>query len=160
MKIVVWDIDGTILTNPLPSPDWDNPAAVHPTTGENVCGDMPIYFSHNQLNPELCAGDLLRIKWILTGRQRYRKRMTLDELSKYHIKPLHITMYPNWRQYTHKKCMEWKADILSIGSRVDYYVDNDPHVADELTQLLQKRRSHCQVISVSEWQNMVDGGYP
>lgn len=158
MKTVVWDIDGTLLVNPLPAPDWDNPQAVHPTTGENVCGDMPVYFSHNQLNPQLRPKDLPEIDWVLTGRPRYRRLMTFDELGKYHINPLTLTLFPSEWQYTHKKCMEWKADVLAVSFAADYYVDNDPQVAAEIIPLLKERKSHCQVITVSQWQQMFDDG--
>ena len=43
-KIVVFDIDGTLLINDLPAPDWDNPQAIHPITRENICGPMSEYW--------------------------------------------------------------------------------------------------------------------
>ncbi len=156
LKTIVFDIDGTILINDLPSPDWDNPQAIHPITRENVCGDMPEYWAHNRLNPELREGDLEQIEYILTGRPIYRKKMTITELGDHNIFPLRTSFYPgNWL-YTHDRCMNWKVAVLNITLGADYYVDNDPEVKKRLTPLLP---SKCKVITVAEWQELTDAGF-
>ena len=153
-KSVVFDIDGTLLINDLPDPDWDNPHAIHPVTRERICGHMPVYWSHNQLNPQLRPDDLREITVICTGRPQFRKQMTLTELNNHGITPYRIMMYPEKQQYTREKSIYWKALCLNVSLDADYYVDNDPILKTQLSPLLTK----CKILTVEEWQQLLDRG--
>ncbi|MDE2517948.1 MAG: hypothetical protein O0X93_01690 [Methanocorpusculum sp.] len=156
-KTTVWDIDGTILLNPLPQPDWDNPHAKHPTTGEDIYGDMPIYNSHAYLNPELQPGDLEQIRHLLTGRPESRLQLTLLTLIKYGIEPIFLHLWPQGRIYSRAGCISWKAHTLDWMNAA-YYVDNDPAYRRDLVSELKQIGSGCRCISVAEWQDLQDAG--
>lgn len=158
MTKTIWDIDGTILLNPLPQPDWDDPHATHPTTGESIYGEMPVYNSYNALNPELQGGDLEQIRHILTGRPESRRQLTLHTLRSHNITPRSLTLWPQNRIYSRADCIIWKAFIL-WWQCADYYVDNDPIFRQELrTELLRQGDYHCRCISVAGWQDLRDAG--
>jgi hypothetical protein len=157
MIVTIWDIDGTILLNPLPQPDWDDPYATHPTTGEDIYGHMPIYNSHAYLNLELQPGDLEQIRYLLTGRPESRLQLTLHALKKYGIEPLTLALWPQSRIYSRLDCIAWKARSLDWMNAA-YYVDNDPEYRRDLTAELQHIGWDCRCISVIEWQDLRDAG--
>lgn len=153
----IFDVDGTILINDLPQPDWDDPDAVHPITGEHIYGHMPIYNCHCRLNPQLQHGDLDLIRYILTGRPECRKDLTIKALAAHGIQPILVGMWPQTRRYTHADCIAWKANYLRW-VHAAYYVDNDPDYCRDLTTELQQIGSECCCISVAEWQQLLDMG--
>ena len=157
MTTTIWDIDGTILLNPLPQPDWDDPHATHPTTGEGIYGEMPIYNSYTIINPELHPGDMEQIRHILTGRPESRLQLTLRALKKYDIEPVAITLWPQNRIYSRADCIEWKARSIDWMNAA-YYVDNDPAYRRDLTAELEQIGSDCCCISIAEWQELIDTG--
>lgn len=157
MTKTIWDIDGTILLNPLPQPDWDDPHATHPTTGESIYGEMPIYNSYTTLNPELQGGDLEQIRHILTGRPESRRQLTLHTLRSHNITPRSLTLWSQNRIYSRTDCITWKAHSLD-SMNAAYYIDNDPDFCRELQLQLQKIGSDCRCISIAEWQELMDQG--
>lgn len=153
--LVYFDVDGTILYNDLPPADWDDPQGRHPTTGEDIYGEMPIYNSHAYLNPELRPGDMQHIRHILTCRPRVRREYTLNVLRKHGIVTCTDFFYSG--QYTRDSGLKWKANQL-WWHLADYYVDNDPAYRRDLTEWLEWEGSDCQCISVAEWQRLLDAG--
>jgi len=129
----IWDIDGTLLMNKYQTPDWDDPLAIHPQTGEPVTGQMPIYNEGNYLNPDL-EGVNLVIDTVLTARPEYRRSATLEQLKKFtNNTPNTIIMYPSHRRYTHKAALAYKINHLDFIAHTTapttneniYYIDED-----------------------------------
>ena len=149
---VFWDIDGTILINDLPAPNWDDPAATHPITGENVCGPMPVYWSHNHLNPNLTPANCTAIQRIITARPDYRMQMTCDELARVGIQPIGLWMFPGTEIYTRDKNLQYKATYLDLMD-AEFYIDEDPDYRGKLQQILRRQGSPCHCISIAEWKN-------
>ena len=157
MTITIWDVDGTILMNDLPQPDWDDPNGVHPTTGENIYGEMTEYNKHAYLNPQLRTTDLIAINHLLTGRPSTRRDLTLGALQTLGIPVRTIAFWPAQETYSRAKCLEWKAQAL-WWRQARYYVDDDPAYRADLTALLEKHHIPCRCISVAEWQRMKNAG--
>lgn len=157
IMITYWDIDNTIFVNTLPVPNWDDPSAVHPITREPVCGEMPKYWSHNHLNPQLQPGDHELINHIITGRPEYRREMTMEELGRQGITPKKMWMWSNTEPYTHLKCLEWKAASL-FALTADYYIDDDPKVCRHVQEMIDLLGGACHCIRISEWQELIDAG--
>lgn len=153
MTTTIWDIDGTIILNDLPQPDWDDPNGIHPTTGENIYGDMTEYNKHAYLNPHIFKKDLGTIHNILTGRPDTRRDLTLQTLKNIGIIPDTIRFWPSDKIYSRNACLAWKARILWLMD-ADYYVDDDPAYRRDLVKHLIQNKSYCQCISVAEWNKL------
>jgi hypothetical protein len=149
-----WDIDGTLLKNDLPQPNWEDPSARHPTTLEPITGEMIIYWSHNYPNPEIWPGDLERIKHILTGRPRIRERRTNDELRRMGITKHIIIMYPDLFSWSTRQAINWKAEQLRLAGAT-HYIDNDQAFNE---QLQEKTNGKISCLTIAEYHDLIDAG--
>jgi len=164
----VWDIDRTLFMNRYQDPDWDNPLAIHPQTGESVTGQMPIYNDGNYLNPDL-EGVTLTIDTVLTARPEYRRAVTLDQLKTLtNNTPNTLIMYPARRRYTHDAAIAYKINHLDfIASRSPkeniFYIDEDETIRSiinlrglyELYKTIQPSR--VEAISLDQYFKMEVG---
>lgn len=151
---VYWDIDGTILLNPLPSPNWEDPAARHPTTGEPISGQMPIYNSRAHLNPELTLDDLKQIKYVITSRPEFRRETTLRQLRQHGIYPDDLIMYPGSQIYSRDRAAEYKAIQLDLYGAT-HYVDNDPDFGGLVQELLSQKWVDCTCVCIEDWRDIL-----
>lgn len=148
---VFWDIDGTIMLNPLPSPNWEDPAARHPTTGEPISGQMPIYNSRAVLNSELTSSDIRQIKYVITSRPEFRRETTVRQLQQHGIKCDVLVMSPEiykrdlWARYKAIELVNWDAD---------YYIDNDPIFCLCVQGYLMAQESSCLCMNIREWHDL------
>lgn len=130
----VWDIDGTLLHNRYAQPDWNDPAAIHPQTGEPITGPMPIYSLGTYLNPVL-EGVGPTIETVLTARPEYRRAPTLAQIETFTgCIPETLIMYPSHRLYTHTAALAYKLNHLDYLVRNTrnhediFYIDEDPKI--------------------------------
>lgn len=148
---VFWDIDGTIMLNPLPSPNWEDPAARHPTTGEPISGQMPIYNSRAHLNPELSLEDLRQIKYVITSRPEFRRETTLRQLRQHGIYCDLLVMSP---EIYDRDLWAWYKAMELDNHNAQYYVDNDPMFCGLVQNYILSIHptSPCICMTVAEWQ--------
>ncbi len=159
----VWDINGTLFQNIYETPDWDNPLAVHPQTGESVTGQMPIYNQGNYLHPDL-EGILLTIDTVLTVRPEYRRSVTIDQLKTLtNNTPETLIMYPARRRYTHHAALLYKINHLDYMAAVSpdrvYYIDEDEDTRAVINshEIYSRREPRVEAISLDRYFDLEVG---